>query len=73
MTDYDYGYWIMWQPGAPVAAIRGAVLREARCGYFTDFGHGVYDAVKCMDTAVSKVFTQAYRYEERQHMIGGAV
>lgn len=71
MTDYDYGQWIMQQNGAPVAEIRNKVLESARHGHFCDFGHGVYDAVKHLDTAVAKAFCKAYKSEARQYMIWG--
>ena len=71
MTDYDYGYWIMRQPGAPVAAIRGAVLREAKAGRFTRFGSGVSDAI-IQKQAISKAesaFLSAYHAAQQQRQI----
>lgn len=71
MTDHDYGYWIIQQNGAPVAAIRAKVIDAASYGHFCDFGHGVYDAVKHQDTAVAKAFCKTYKASANQYMIGG--
>lgn len=75
MTDYDYGYWIMRQSGAPVAAIRGAVLTEAKSGRFTAFGRGVFHEVleKGSVSKVESAFLTAYHRARKQHQIPGCV
>ena len=71
MTNYDYGYWIMRQPGAPVAAIRGAVLTEAKAGRFTEFGRGAFCAVlqRGRTSKVESAFLTAYHAARNQRQI----
>ena len=71
MTDYDYGYWIMRQNGAPVAAIRNTVLTEAKAGRFTRFGSGVRDSV-IQQQSINKAesaFLAAYHAVQMQRQI----